>query len=209
MPKPPVEPTYFRTQAEFRRWLTKHHATAAELWVGLIKKGAELEGMGYQEALDEALCFGWIDAVRISIDAQRWTIRFTQRKPNSIWSGVNIKRMEQLIAEGKVAPAGLKAYQARSESRSKVYAYEVTTLDAELTSADAKALKKSPTAWNFFEAMPKSYRRSVIHWLSSAKQEATHERRLATLIEHCEKGERLPQYDYKTWKAKKAAGAKS
>ena len=173
------EPRFFRSQSEWRRWLEKNHASAVEQWVGFHKVGAEKKGITYKQAVDEALCFGWIDAVRRGGDAT-WSIRFTPRKKGSIWSAVNIRRIEELKAEERVAPAGLAAYDGRDPNKQKKYSFE--NRDAALAPDDEKRFRADATAWAWFTAMPLSYRHPAIWWVVSAKQEATRERRLATLI---------------------------
>lgn len=177
----------------FRRWLEKNGSKATEIQLGLIKKGSAEPGLKYPEALDEALCFGWIDAVRRSIDDERWTIRFCPRKPRSIWSAINIRRMDELVAEGRVTSAGRAAYEARTAERSKVYSYE-REQPAAFTEAELAVLRRAKRAWAWFRASPPGYQRQATHWVTSAKQAATRERRLASLVACSDRGERLPQY---------------
>ena len=183
---------FFKDAAEARRWFQAHHAWETELLVGFWKVAAGKPGAGYQVVLDEALCVGWIDGVRKGRDAESWTIRFTPRKPGSIWSGVNIKRANELIAEGRMRPAGLKAFEARDEEKSRgVYqAYKSTTLGK----AEEKALRANAKAWAYWEAVRPSYRKSASYWVMAAKKEETRQRRLEQLIACCVKGEWLPQY---------------
>ena len=170
---------FFKDPAEWRAWLEENHATASEQWVGFHKVGAEKKGITYKEAVDEALCFGWIDAVRRGGHAA-WSIRFTPRKKGSIWSAVNQKRIVELIAEGRVASAGLAAYEGRDPEKQKKYSFE--NRDAVLAPDYEKRFRANKQAWQWFEAMPRSYRHPAVWWIVSAKQEATRERRLATLI---------------------------
>ena len=172
-------PRFFRSQKEWRSWLEKNHATAADQWVGFHKAGAGKTGITYKQAVDEALCFGWIDAVRRGGDAT-WSIRFTPRKTGSIWSAVNIRRIEELKTLGQVAPAGLAAYEGRDPEKQKKYSFE--NRDTVLAPACEKRFRAEKAAWTWFEAMPRSYRHPAVWWVMSAKQEATRERRLATLI---------------------------
>ena len=175
-----MEARYFATPAEFRAWLEDNHATATELLVGFYKRGGQQIGITYQEALDQALSFGWIDGVRRKVDDQRWTIRFSPRKRRSIWSGVNIKRVEELTALGLMHPAGLDAFAARDKARSGVYSYErPQSLDA----AFEQQLRAHPEAWQFFQSQPPWYRRTASSWVMSGKHEDTRRRRLATLID--------------------------
>lgn len=183
-----AEPRFFRTQAEWRRWLEKNHAAAAEQWVGFHKVGAEKTGITYQQALDEALCFGWIDAVRRGGDLT-WSIRFTPRRKGSIWSAVNIARIEQLKSEGRVAPPGLAVYEARDPERQKKYSFE--NRDLVLAPDYETRLRADKRAWAWFEAMPRSYRHPAVWWVMSAKQEATRERRLAALIADSAAGRKI------------------
>jgi uncharacterized protein YdeI (YjbR/CyaY-like superfamily) len=173
------EPRFFKSQKEWRAWLEKNHAKAGDQVVGFHKTKSEIKGITYREALDEALCFGWIDAVRRGGDLT-WAIRFTPRKAKSIWSQVNIKRIEELKAAGLVHASGLAAYEGRDLKLQKKYSFE--NPDAKLSPADAKKFRADKAAWKNFEAMPKSYRHPAVWWVVSAKQEATRERRLAQLI---------------------------
>ena len=173
------EARFLASQTEWRHWLEKNHASADEQWVGFHKVGAEKKGITYKQAVDEALCFGWIDAVRRGGDAT-WSIRFTPRKKGSIWSAVNLRRIEELKAEGRLAPAGLVAYDGRDPNKQKKYSFE--NRDAALTPDDEKRFRADAKAWAWFAAMPVSYRHPAIWWVVSAKQEVTRERRLATLI---------------------------
>lgn len=173
------EPRFFKTQAEWRAWLMKNHDKATEQVVGFHKADSDEKGITYKEALDEALSFGWIDAVRKGGETT-WSIRFTPRKPKSIWSAVNIKRIEELKAAGKVHAAGLAAYEGRDLKQQKKYSFE--NKDAKLSPAFAKKFRADKKAWANFEKMPPSYKHPAIWWVVSAKQEATRERRLATLI---------------------------
>ena len=183
---PIINPTFFQSPVEFRRWLAQHHDTAQELWVGYYKKASGKPSLTWPESVDEALCFGWIDSVRKSVDDESYINRFTPRKPRSIWSAVNIKHVQRLIALGKMQPAGLKAFEARVEARSGVYAYEQKgqKLDAKYE----KPLKANKKAWAFFQAQPAWYQKTASWWVVSAKQEATRLKRLATLIEDSAQG---------------------
>jgi uncharacterized protein YdeI (YjbR/CyaY-like superfamily) len=183
---PPGRPTPFATAARFRAWLEEHHAGEKELVIQLFKNHARTKGMGYAEALDEALCYGWIDGVRRSHDQDSFTVRFTPRKPKSIWSAVNIRHVARLEAEGRMRPPGRAAFQARIEERSRVYSFESKPL--ELAPAYARKLRGNPRAWKYFQAQAPWYRRTCQFWVMSAKQEATRERRLDTLIECSARG---------------------
>jgi uncharacterized protein YdeI (YjbR/CyaY-like superfamily) len=183
----------FATPVAFRDWLAAHHASETELLVRLYKVHARDKGMTYSDALDEALCFGWIDGVRRGGDEETFTIRFTPRKPRSTWSAVNIKRVGELQAAGRMHQSGLAAFQRRSTERSGIYAYE--NRQTKLSPEYGKKLRSNKRAWAFFEKQPPWYRRTSIYWVMSAKKEETRQRRLATLIEVSAKGKPLPQLD--------------
>ena len=174
-------PTYFATPSDFRRWLQKHHLTAKELSVGFYKRDSGIPSLTWPQSVDEALCFGWIDGVRNSIDGQRYRIRFTPRKPTSIWSRINIGRVAALTKAGLMAPAGLKAFEARMEKKSGVYAFEQGKAQ-QLPPGFAKQLQGNAKAWKYFQAQAPWYQRTAIHWVISAKKEQTREKRLASLI---------------------------
>ncbi len=188
-----MKPTFFATPTEFRAWLEKHHADAQELLVGFYKKDSGKPSITWPESVDQALCFGWIDGVRKRVDDVSYTIRFTPRKARSIWSAVNIARVKELEKLGLMQPAGRKAFQARAEDKSVVYAYEQKQ-DARLTAPYEKRLKANKKAWAFFQAQAPWYQRSASWWVVSAKQEQTREKRLATLIEDSENGRTLRQF---------------
>jgi uncharacterized protein YdeI (YjbR/CyaY-like superfamily) len=177
-----MEPTFFATPADFRAWLERYHADADELLVGFHKKATGRPSITWQESVDEALCFGWIDGVRRGVDADSYSIRFTPRRRRSIWSTVNVDRARELIALGRMAPAGLAAFEARTEERSGVYSYE-RGREPRLDAAQEERFRANARAWAWFEAQPPYYRRAAQHWVLSAKREETRERRLATLIE--------------------------
>ena len=184
-----MTPRFFKTPAAFRKWLAANHAKAKELWVGFYKKASGKPSITWPESVDEALCFGWIDGVRKTIDDESYVIRFSPRKPNSIWSAVNIRNMERLIKEKRMTPAGLKAYEHKKEYRSGVYAYEQRP--AELVEPYASQFKKSKAAWKFFQAQPPYYRKTMTWWIVSAKQEETRLKRLEKLIEISAKRQRM------------------
>jgi uncharacterized protein YdeI (YjbR/CyaY-like superfamily) len=187
-----MDPMFFATPAEFRKWLKAHHATARELWVGFYKKGSGKRSITWPESVDEALCVGWIDGVRRRIDDEGYVIRFTPRKPTSIWSSVNTRRMADLIREGRVQPAGLKAFEMRSEEKSALYSYERRE-SAQFDEASEAQFRAQEAAWKFFQAQAPWYRRTITYWVTSAKKEETRQRRLAQLIEHCAHGRTMPQ----------------
>lgn len=183
-------PTYFATAADFRRWLEAHADSEHELIVGFHKVGSGTPSMSWSESVDEALCFGWIDGVRKRIDDAAYTIRFTPRKPTSIWSAINIAKMEQLTAAGRMTPAGTAAFAKRTEARSKVYCHE-REQDAELSAAELRGFKRNKAAWAFFESTPPSYRKVMLHWITSARKPETRAGRLRKLLEACAAGQRL------------------
>jgi uncharacterized protein YdeI (YjbR/CyaY-like superfamily) len=184
-----VKPRFFKSGRAFRAWLATHHDRAPELLVGLYKLNAKTKGLTYPEALDEALAYGWIDGVRRSFDAERWTIRFTPRRARSIWSNVNIRHAKRLIADGRMTPAGMRAFEAREARRSGVYTYE--TAPAVFDRATAKTLAANTAAKGFFDTQPPGYRRLATNWIMSAKKDETRQGRLAILINKSARGERI------------------
>jgi uncharacterized protein YdeI (YjbR/CyaY-like superfamily) len=186
--QPPA--TFFTTPAEFGAWLEANHAQASELWVGFHKKGSGLPSMTWPEAVDEALCFGWIDGVRKSIDETSYANRFTPRKSRSTWSAININRVQELGAEGRMRPAGLRAFAARAEELSGIYSYEQRNA-AELGDAYERQFRANHAAWDFFQAQAPSYRKAAIWWVVSAKREETRQRRLSVLIDDSAAGRRI------------------
>src|SRR5581483_829096 len=183
---------FFESPDKFRKWLEKNHATADELWVGFYKKASGKPSITWPESVDQALCFGWIDGLRKNIDEISYKIRFSPRKPQSIWSSVNIKRAKELIAAGLMKPAGEQAFQSRQENKSGVYSYEQRR--DKLDEPYEKKLRQNKAAWNFFYAQSPSYRRAVFWWIVSAKKEETRIKRLDQLIELSAKGELIPQF---------------
>jgi uncharacterized protein YdeI (YjbR/CyaY-like superfamily) len=188
----PLKPNFFPSPAAWRAWLEKHHAESAELWVGLYKRDSGRPSITWPEAVDGALCFGWIDGVRKSIDAISYKIRFTPRKSRSIWSAINIKRATELSAVGLMHPAGLAAFQKRDEKRSAIYAYEQRK-DAKLPPEYERRFRANAKAWKFFQAQAPWYRRTCNYWVITAKKEETRLKRLAALIEHSEHQRTIPQ----------------
>ena len=184
-----MHPKFFKTPSAFRKWLEVHHASSKELWVGFCKKGSGKPSIDWPQSVDEALCFGWIDGIRKSIDEESYMIRFTPRKPGSVWSAVNIRNVEKLAKEKRMQPAGLKAFEARRENRSGIYSYEQRS--PELVEPYLGRLKRNKAAWKFFQAQPPSYCKVMNWWVVSAKQEATRRKRLAKLIEESAAGRRM------------------
>ena len=181
--------THFTSPSQFRRWLDHYHDKASELWVGFHKKGSGKPSITYNESLDEALCFGWIDGVRKSVNETSYTIRFTPRRARSVWSLVNIRHAKRLKKLGRMKPSGLKAFAAREEKRSGIYSFEGAP--RKLDAAYEKKFKANQKAWAFFQAQPPGYQRTASFWVMSAKQEETRLRRLDRLISDSAKGLRL------------------
>ena len=184
-----MKPRYFTSQADFRRWLEAHHASAPELLVGFYKKASGKGGLGYKEAVDEALCFGWIDGIKKRVDGERYTHRFTPRRPGSIWSAINLKRMKELIAGGVVSKMGLETYERRDPKKAGLYSFEnrPQVFDA----AMARRFKANGRAWSVFRAQPPGYQRVCTFFVMSAKKEETRLRRLELLMNVSSKGRRL------------------
>jgi uncharacterized protein YdeI (YjbR/CyaY-like superfamily) len=172
---------FFETPAAFRRWLSRNHTRADELWVGFRKRATGLPSLTWPQSVDEALCFGWIDGLRKSIDEGSYKIRFTPRRPGSVWSKVNIGRVAELTRLGRMSPAGQAAFARRTEAESLPYSYEQRHT-ATFPAPYLAKLRASKAAWAYYEARPPSYRRNCVRWVMSAKQEETRERRLAVLI---------------------------
>ncbi len=184
-----MEIVFFPTPVDLRTWLQRHYATAKELWVGLHKKHTGKPSITWPESVDEALCVGWIDGVRKTIDGESYAVRFTPRRRGSIWSAVNIRRVAVLADEQRMRPAGLAAFNARIENKSGIYSYEQR--GEQLPEPYASALRKNPAAWKFFQVQPSSYRKMIGWWVVSAKQEKTRRRRLKKLIAESARGRRL------------------
>ena len=181
---------FFETPAHFRRWLEANHHKASELWVGFHKKGTR-PSITWPESVREALAFGWIDGVRKSVDDTSYKIRFSPRKSSSVWSAINIRIAKELIEEGGMSPAGLKAFEARKENRSGIYSYE--NRPQTLPDEYEKKLRKNAAAWKTFQAQPPGYRKMVTWWVVSAKKEETRQKRLDQLIADSAKGLRIAE----------------
>ena len=184
-----MKAVFFKTAAEFRRWLAAHHATDRELLVGFYKKASGRPGISYKEAVDEALCFGWIDGIKKRVDDQRYTHRFTPRTAGSTWSLINAARVKELIALDRMAAPGLEAFERRDPKKTGIYSFEQrpSTLDPALE----RIFRRHATAWTFFGAQPPGYRRLMTFWVMSAKQQETRERRLAVLVKSSAEGKRI------------------
>jgi uncharacterized protein YdeI (YjbR/CyaY-like superfamily) len=185
------KPQFFATPADWRAWLEKHHDDRKELWVGLYKRDSGRPSITWPEAVDCALCFGWIDGLRKSIDDVSYMNRFTPRKPRSAWSAVNIKRATELSELGLMHPAGLAAFEKRDGDRSAIYAYEQRN-SPKLPPAFEKEFRRRIEAWDFFQAQPPWYRRTSTYWVISAKKDQTRRSRLATLIECSARRKAIP-----------------
>jgi len=184
-----MKPKFFSTPEKFREWLERNHDSAGELLLGFHKKSSGKKSITYPEALDEALCYGWIDGVRKNLDETSYTIRFTPRKARSIWSLVNVRHVDRLTKEGRMRPAGIEAYARRDPKRTGIYAFE--NRPREFSPEFAKAFRKNKTAWSFFEKQPPGYKRLMVFRIMEAKKEETRMKRFKQLVDLCERGLRL------------------
>lgn len=182
---------FFPGPDDFRSWLAEHHDEHDELWVGYYKKATGKPSMTWPESVDEALCYGWIDGLRKSVDEEAYKIRFTPRRQGSHWSLVNLERVSVLIEEGRMQPPGMAAYQARDPENSGRASYERE--NAELSDEHVETFREREGAWEFWCDQPPGYRKQATWWVISAKREETRERRLATLVEDCARGVRIKQ----------------
>ena len=183
-------PLFFDDAPVFREWLASHAASSLELLVAYRKVATGQPSLSYSESVDEALCFGWIDGVRKSFDDRSYTIRFTPRRASSIWSAVNIAKVERLRAEDRMTASGEKAFALRSGAKSAVYAHEQKS-PAELSLSELRNFKRHRFAWKFFEETPAGYKKFVLHWVTTAKKEETRTTRLSKLVDACRFGERI------------------
>ena len=184
-----MKPRFFSTPAQFRQWLERNHDRETELLVGFHKKDSDKKSVTYNEALDEALCFGWIDGVRKNLDETSYTIRFTPRKSRSIWSNVNVNHVERLSKDGRMHAAGLAAYARRDPERTGIYAFE--NRPREFAPEYEKKFRAHKKAWEFFQQQPPGYKKLMIFWVMSAKKEETRLSRLQRLLEQSAQGVRL------------------
>lgn len=185
-----MQPNFFKTQKDLRKWFEENHNKLDEVWIGYYKKATGKPSITWPESVVEAICFGWIDGIRKSIDEERYMIRFTPRKKNSNWSTVNIEKVKKLTKLGKMKPEGIEAYKRRKEHKSKVYSYEQKIIQLDKSYEDK--FKKNKKAWKFFsEKLAPSYKKSSIRWVMSAKQEKTRLTRLEVLVDSSAKGERI------------------
>jgi uncharacterized protein YdeI (YjbR/CyaY-like superfamily) len=184
-----MKPIFFANASEFRKWLEDNHQIEPEVFVGYYKVSTKKISMTWSESVDEALCFGWIDGIRRSIDEESYCNRFTPRNPKSNWSAVNIKKVEELVSKGKMMPAGLIAFERRTENKSAVYSYEnrPEKLDPDLEIL----LQENSAAWIFFQAQSPSYKKTIYYWVMSAKQKATQIARLEKLVAFSESGKKV------------------
>ena len=183
---------FFETAADLRRWFADHHETAEELWVGMYKVGSDRPSVTWPEAVDEALCIGWIDGIRKGIDDASYKNRFTPRRKGSNWSAKNIARVHELEAEGRMKAAGRRAFELRDDARSAIYSYEQPGGMPVLDDGDAAKFRANEAAWAWFQQAAPSYRKAAIHWVMSAIKAETRTRRLATLIAHSAAGRTVP-----------------
>jgi uncharacterized protein YdeI (YjbR/CyaY-like superfamily) len=184
-------PLFFATPADLRAWFEANHARVSEVWIGYYKRESGRSGVTYRQAVDEALCFGWIDGQVRRLDAISYTNRYTPRRPGSIWSNVNTRRARELQASGRMTPAGLATFKAR-DPRAGKYSFEVR--HDGLNEAYLLRLRRHPKAWSYFQAQPPHYRRTAGYWVMSAKQEVTRTRRFAQLLADCDSGRWLKQF---------------
>ena len=183
-----MQPRFFRTPNEFRIWLEKNHDTKKEVWVGYYKKASGKKGVSYQEALDEALCFGWIDGKVRTIDEAAYMQRYSPRTAKSPWSKINVKRFGELKKAGRAAPAGIAAFERR-DKKPAGYSYEEA--ERGFTGRHLATFRENKEAWKFFQAQPPGYRKMATFWVMSAKRDETQERRLAKLMDDSAHGRRL------------------
>ena len=184
-----MTPVFFTNRLEFRAWLNENHLLDIELWVGYYKVNTGKQSITWSQSVDEAICYGWIDGIRKTINEDSYTIRFTKRRPNSIWSTINIAKVADLLKKGLMQPAGIAAYEKRQESKSSIYSYENES--KEFTNDYQEIFKLNLVAWSFFNAQAPSYIKISIHWVMSAKQFTTQKKRLQKLIFACNEKKRL------------------
>jgi uncharacterized protein YdeI (YjbR/CyaY-like superfamily) len=188
----PLKPSFFPAPSDFRAWLEAHHDKFRELLVGFHKKSSGKASITWPESVEVALCFGWIDGVRKSLDETSYTIRFTPRKPSSTWSSININLVRKLTKQGLMHPAGLKAFAARSEEKSSIYSYEQRK-SARFSREQEKQLRANKPAWEFFRSQAPWYQRVCTYWVIAAKREETKLKRLSELISHSQNRRTIPR----------------
>ncbi len=184
-----MAPTFFPTQADFRKWLIKNHKKEKELFVGFYKVDSGKPSITWSQSVDEALCFGWIDGVRRSIDQDSYCIRFTPRRPDSVWSAINIDKVKRLTQQGLMKPAGLAVFKLRKEHKSKIYSHEREP--SQLSSEFERKFKGNKKAWAYFSTQAPSYQKVIIHWIMTAKQTITQVKRLAKTIKESQRQKRV------------------
>ena len=184
-----MKPCFFPTSEHFREWLKRNHDKEDVLLVGFYKRQSGRPSMTWSESVDAALCFGWIDGVRKGVDDLSYTIRFSRRRPRSIWSAINIAKVKELIKQGLMHPAGLASWEKRDEKKSAIYSYERAT--ASFSAADEKRFRANKAAWTFFSEQPPGYRKQMTYRVVSAKKEETRQKRLKKLIDASAKKKRL------------------
>ncbi|HSP88427.1 MAG TPA: YdeI/OmpD-associated family protein [Ignavibacteriaceae bacterium] len=185
-----MDHTFFPTQSDLRKWFEKNHNKADELWIGYYKKATGIPSITWQQSVDEALCFGWIDGIRKSIDEKSYKIRFTPRRKKSNWSAINIKRIKELIKQDLVKTSGLEAFKKRDEKKAKLYSFEQEKI--KLPKELEEKIKANKKAWKFFQKLPPYAKRLSTFWVISAKREETKLSRLKTLIKCSEEGKKIP-----------------
>lgn len=186
-----MTPKFFKTPLDFRKWLEKNHLKEKELIVGFYKVNSGKKSINWSESVDQALCYGWIDGIRRSIDEESYSIRFTPRRANSIWSNVNLKKMEELDKKKLIQPAGYAIFEKRKENKSGIYSFEKVEIN--FSTEYVNQFKKNKKAWVWYQKQAPSYKKGVQHWVMSAKQDITQEKRLAQLILDCENERKIKQ----------------
>ncbi len=186
---------FFPSKEAFHDWLAKNHKKEEELVLCYYKKATKKPSITWEESVDVAVAFGWIDGIRRKVDEEAFSVRFTPRRPNSIWSNRNIAIAEELISQNKMSPSGLESYNLRKEDKTGIYSFEQEAVS--FLCWQEKQFKENKEAWGNYKALPNYYKTTVTHWASSAKREETQKRRLEQLIESCQKNERLKQFTSK------------
>ena len=189
-----MKPVFFKNQSELRKWFEKNADSANEILVGYYRVATGKPSISWPQSVDEALCFGWIDSIRNSIDGESYSIRFTPRKPNSIWSAVNIKKVNELKRKGLMKAKGLELFKNMDKSKLQTYSFERSIV--ELSKEFEKKFRANKKAWQYFQKMPPSYRKPCINWVMTAKREETRLNRLSTLIKDSEEGRKIKGLDY-------------
>lgn len=189
-----MKPIFFKNQSELRKWFEKNHLSEQELILGYYKKGTRKETVSWSESVDQALCFGWIDSVRKSIDAESYQIRFTPRKSNSIWSNVNINKIKYLTEKELMHSTGIEAFNKRKEHKSGIYAFE--NKEQQLNETFEKHFKANKKAWDFFNKQPPGYKKLALHYVMTAKMETTRKKRFHDLVSDSEAGLRMKQLSW-------------